>query len=100
MFNRKRDALDNNKRKVLSLYTSGMTDADIAAEMEVTRAAVTDWRRRNDMPVNSRRGRVYATWHHLAQLLLSKGWTVNAVAERVGQKRNTVRDTLRRMRKK
>ena len=98
MKNRRRDRLDNNKSLTRRLYNEGLTDVDIALEMEVTRAAVSLWRKRNGLPRNSQKGRTYATWHHRAVLLLSKGWTLNAVAEHVGQNLATVKRTLRRKR--
>lgn len=97
MHGRKRDRLDNDKSLTRRLYGGGLTDADIALEMEVTRAAVSLWRKRNGLPKNSRRGRTYATWHHRAALLLSKGWTLEAVVEHVGKRRATVQRTLLRM---
>ena len=98
MFGRKRDKLDNNRHQVRELYKSGCTDLEIADEMGVTRAAVSLWRRRNKLPRNSRKGRVYATWHHRVALLISKGWTLEAVCEHVGKRRDTVQRTLRRVR--
>lgn len=97
MNDRKRDRLDNRKHLVRELYKSGLTDTEIADEMGVTRSAVGQWRKRNGLSRNSRKGRVYATWHHRAALLLAKGWTLEAVVEHVNRPRDTVQRTLRRM---
>lgn len=97
MFGRKCDRLDNNKKLVRRLYRTGMTDRDISLEMGVTRSAVGQWRKRNGLPANSRKGRTYATWHHRAALLTAKGWPLNVVCEHVGHQRDTVARTLRRM---
>lgn len=97
MHGRERDKLDNDKSLTRRLYNEGFTDADIASDMGVTRAAVSLWRQRNGLPRNSRKGRVYATWHHRAALFLSKGWTLEAVCEHVGKRRDTVQRTLRRV---
>lgn len=96
MRGRKRDKLDNRKFLVRRLYNSGMTDQDISLEMEVSRRAVSYWRRRNGLPRRSRKGRVYATWHRRAVLLISEGWTLEAVCEHVGKRRATVQRVLLR----
>lgn len=97
MHGRKRDRLDENRCLVRKLYQIGYTDRDISLEIGATRSAVGYWRKRNKLPRNSRKGRTYATWHHRATLLVSKGWTIAAVAEHVGQQLDTVERTLRRM---
>ena len=68
MYGRKRDKLDGSKKRVRKLYHTGLTDAEIADEMDVTRAAVSMWRKRNGLPRNSRKGRVYTAWHHVFQI--------------------------------
>lgn len=97
MHGRKRDRLDENQKIVRKLHRDGLTDKDISLEMGVTRSAVGQWRKRNNLPVNRRKGRIYATWHHRATLLEKKGWPLSFVAEHVNQRLDTVKRTLRRM---
>lgn len=89
--------IDRNRRLVRRLHASGMTDLDISLEIGVTRQAVSLWRKRNGLQRNSRKGRVYATWHHLAAALLDSGWSMDSVAERVNRRRATVQRAMRRM---
>ena len=96
MYGRKQDVLDNGKKRVRKLYHTGLTDKEIADELGVTRAAVSLWRKRNDLPRNSRKGRMYTAWHHRAVLLYSQGWTVDAISSLLEKKRATVQQTLLR----
>jgi Homeodomain-like domain len=59
--------------RAYQMYREGQTDYDIAAELEVARSTVREWRRRKGLRANGKWGRKYARWHYRLAAFVANG---------------------------
>lgn len=96
----RRGPLERRFKEVRHAWQSGETDSDIAVLFDVTRVAVTLWRKRHAFPRVSRKGRKYATWHHRLQLLMEEGRDAHYIADLLSKRLNTVQVNMFRLKRK
>lgn len=95
---KRRGKLERRHAEALRLYLAGGVDAEVAAEMGVTRQAVLLWRQRHGLPAHHRRGRRYARWHYTADRLAGEGKRLRQIAVLLGKTYAAVERAILRLR--
>lgn len=80
---------EEEEARRMGMYRSGLTDAEIAAELGLSEKAVKSWRRRRNLPCVKRK-RKETEFQATVKRLYTEGKTDREIAEIIGSKPSTI----------